>query len=99
MDYAVDYGVLEQAGHKARGLSSDMSATMRDMRLDDVPSALPGSMSASVAGQVDAKWVQSSRELAQLLDKYAEALAETAKEYRRIEDAAQAAAQKFFGSL
>lgn len=99
MDYTVDYAVLARAGEKAQGLSGDMSATMRDMRLHDVPAAVPGSMSASAASHVDAKWVESSEELSALLDKYAESLARTATEYRRIEDAACEAAERFFGSL
>lgn len=99
MDYAVDYAVLAQAGHKATGLTADMSATMHDMRLDDVPAAVPGSLSASAAGHVDAKWMSASEELGKWLASYAQALTETATEYRRIEDAAEAAAQRFFGGV
>ena len=54
---------------------------------------------ASAASHIDAKWQAASDELARLLARHAAALAETAADYRRIEDTAEEAAQKFFGGI
>lgn len=99
MDYEVDYAQLDRAGQKADGLASDVAATLTGMRLDDVPAAVPGGMTAGAASHVDGQWVESTQQISEALTGYARRMAETAVAYRKIEDTAATAANDFFGAI
>lgn len=99
MDYSVDYALLTKSAGKAKALTADISSTMQDMRLDDVPAAIPGSRSAGAASSLDGEWQSSSKRLEELCQRHAETLAQTADAYRQVEDKAQSHSDQFFSSI
>lgn len=91
MDYEVDYGLLSRTGQKAAGLAEDLTATLRDMHLDGVAAAVPGSFTASVAEHVHQSWLSGSAELCAACAQYAGDVTACADAYRGIEDKASGA--------
>lgn len=88
MDYEVDYGLLSRTSEKAAGLAEDLTGTLRDMHLDGVPAAIPGSFSASAAERVHQSWASGSAEVSRSCSEYAGNVAACADAYRSIEDKA-----------
>lgn len=99
MDYTVDYGKLAAEGTTAQGVADRMPAAVEPMRLDLVPMAIPGSLSAGRAAAADADLIAGGRVLTKGTSTYAEALQINAEEYRTTEERAERAIQEFFGGL
>lgn len=97
MDYEVNFATLDRAGHKADGLAADIDGTLQDMHMDDVAGAIPGGISGGVATSVSSSWKQTSQQAAQALQHYAKNLSDTARAYRKVEEANEQAANGFFG--
>lgn len=99
MGYSVDYGALELVADAAHQVAEQAPRAVEGMRLNLVPGALPGSMSASRAQSTDAELVTTAGQLCQALEGFSDAMHATAKGYRAIEDEAADAATEFFGSV
>lgn len=99
MGYKVDYGALEQVAEAAHQVADLAPGAFVGMRLNLVPTALPGSMSAGRAQSTDATWVASAEQLIQNLQGFAEAMHATAQGYRAMENEAAGAATDFFGDV
>lgn len=99
MDYRVDYGVLQRAAVQVSTLAEASTGAMQGMRLDQVPAALPGTVSAGRAGSLDDDWVSSAQAITKVLTAHGDALATSAKNYQLQETAAAEASDSFFGGI
>lgn len=97
MDYEVDYGLLSRTGQKAAGLAEDLTTTLRDMHLEGVAAAVPGSFTASAAERVHQSWASGSAEVSSSCTQYAGDVTACADAYRGIEDKATEAIDGWIG--
>ncbi len=99
MDYEVEFPALERAATVSGELARDIDATLQEMHLDDVPPALPGTVSQGVAQGVSSSWRQASTQLVAAANQYSELLGQTHQSYLRVEQAHQSAIEQFFGGI
>lgn len=91
--------MLEQASSHVEALAGAASSAMQTMRLDAVPGALPGSLSAGRASSLDSEWQTAAEDMRTMLGAHGEALGQTADAYEQRETAAERSISSFFGGL
>lgn len=95
----MDHGGLDRAAAAVTERAAAAPGAMRGMRTNHVAAALPGSLSAGKAANLDGQWVDAARSISDALTKHAEALELTAQNYKQIEEAHAAISQQFFGGI
>lgn len=97
MDYRVDTGALDAAARCVQGTADDAAAAMTTMRLDRIPAAIPGSLSAGRAATTDAKWLETAAVIEAALEFHGRALQQVCANYRAAEDSAEDAIHQCLG--